>query len=69
MLNTNDLNIFVCAFQKRLGRTPNEYITEKISTGSYIDDIKYLFDIVSAEISYKNGCKYFDFDYFYNTKN
>lgn len=67
-MNNNELETFVIAFKNKLGRTPNEYIIEKINTGSQIDDIRYLFDVVSAQISYKNECKYFDFDYFYNMK-
>ena len=62
--NTNP-QFFITAFQKRLGRTPNEYINEKLKTGSDFDAIKYLFNIVAAEISNQNNCKFFDFDYFY----
>lgn len=62
--NTNP-QFFIIAFQKRLGRTPNEYINEKLKTGSNFDAIKYLFNIVAAEISNQNNCKFFDFDYFY----
>lgn len=63
----NNPNSFVEAFKKRLGRTPKEYINEKIKSGSQIDAIKYLFDVVAAEISNQNNCKFFDFDYFYNS--
>ena len=55
------------AFKKRLGRTPNDYINEKIKTGSQLDAVKYLFNIVAAEISNQNNCKFFDFDYFYKS--
>lgn len=64
--NTNP-QFFITAFQKRLGRTPNEYINEKLKTGSDFDAIKYLFNIVAAEISNQNNCKFFDFDYFYKS--
>lgn len=57
-------SFFVDAFKRRLGRTPNEYITEKLRSGSQLDDIKYLFNIMAAEISTRNNCKFFDFDYF-----
>ena len=67
-LNTNP-EFFIRVFQNRLHRTPNEYIEEKIKTGSKIDDIRYLFNVVAAEISLQNSCKYFDFDYFYNRSN
>lgn len=60
------LSLFVKAFQKRLHRTPNKYIDEKLATGSKIDDVKYLFNVIAAEISLQNRCVYFDFDCFYN---
>ena len=62
----NDVEFFVKVFQNRLHRTPNEYIDEKLATGSKLDAVKYLFDIQAAAISLQNNCKYFDFDYFYN---
>ena len=65
----NGVDFFVKAFQNRLHRTPYEYIDEKIATGSKIDDIRYLFNVVSAEISLQNSCEYFDFDYFYSRRN
>lgn len=63
------LSLFVKAFQNRLHRTPNEYIDEKLATGSKLDAVKYLFDIQAAAISQSNNCGYFDFDYFYNRSN
>lgn len=48
-----------------MGYTPNEYINKKLKTGSQLDAVKYLFNIVAAEISNQNNCKFFDFDYFY----
>ena len=62
-----DIKIFIMAFERRLGRNPFEYINEKIKNGSQINDIKYLFDVISAEISIQNKCKSIDFDYFYKT--
>lgn len=62
---TKQLSLFNSAFQKRLKRTPIEYINKKLNTGSQIDDVKYLFNIISAEISRQNNCEFFDFDYFY----
>lgn len=64
-----NLSLFVKAFQNRLHRTPDEYIDEKLSTGSKLDAVKYLFDIQAAAISQSNNCGYFDFDYFYNRSN
>ncbi len=63
--NAHGIDNFVTAFEKRLGRTPCEYIEEKIGTGSNINDIKYLFDIMAAQISNMNDCEFFDFDFFY----
>ena len=65
-LNTNP-QFFIEAFKRRLGRSPNEYINEKLKTGSRFEDVKYLFNVVSAEISNQNNCKFFDFDYFYKS--
>ena len=65
-LNTNP-QFFIEAFRRRLGRTPNEYINEKLKTGSRFEDVKYLFNVVSAEISNQNNCQFFDFDYFYKS--
>lgn len=64
--NTNP-QFFITVFKKRLNRTPNEYINEKLKTGSDFEAVKYLFNIVAAEISTQNNCKFFDFDYFYKS--
>ena len=61
----SNLHFFINAFKKRLGRTPNEYINEKLKNGSRFEDVEYLFNIVAAEISNQNNCKFFEFDYFY----
>ena len=66
LINSNP-RFFMDAFKKRIGRTPNDYINEKIKTGSQLDAVKYLFNIVAAEISNRNNCKFFDFDYFYKS--
>lgn len=58
------LESFVKAFEERLGRTPDEYISEKLQAGSQVDDVKYLFNIIACEISQRIGCKFYDFDYF-----
>lgn len=64
--NTNP-QFFITVFKKRLNRTPNEYINEKLKTGSDFEAVKYLFNIVAAEISTQNNCKFFDFNYFYKS--
>ena len=61
----NDPEFFINAFQKRLGRTPAEFISGKIETGSSMGAIEHYFNILSAEVSRQNNCKFFEFDYFY----
>lgn len=56
MPTKSSINIFIDAFKNRLGRTPYEYIYKKIDAGSQIDDIRYLFNIIAAEISQKKQC-------------
>lgn len=52
------------AFEKRIGRKPSEYILSKLES-SKVEDIRYLFDIVSAEIARANNCICLGFDYYY----
>ena len=66
VLNTS-VQFFTGAFQKRLGCTPDQYIAKKLDTGSRVDDIRYLYNIIAAEIAHRNNCKFFEFDYFYRT--
>ena len=56
---------FEMAFEKRLGRLPVDYIAEKIANGSDESSIRYLFDILSAEIGSQNRCKSLGFDHYY----
>ncbi len=57
--------VFETAFEKKLGQTPVEYLTNKIQGGSSLSSIEYLFDIVSAEIAMKNNCVCKGFAYYY----
>ena len=57
--------VFETAFEKKLGQTPVEYLTNKIQGGSSRSSIEYLFDIVSAEIATKNNCVCKGFAYYY----
>ena len=68
LFETTDLQIFVSAFKEGVGKTPKEFIMRKIETGSKIEYIKYLFEVVSGEISLKNNCEKFDFECFYTTE-
>lgn len=38
--------VFETAFQKKMGRTPVDYLVSKIQSGSTISSIAYLFDIL-----------------------
>ncbi len=51
-----DPKIFTAAFTERLGQDPVTYLISKLKSGSDIDSIHYLFDIISAEIERKNNC-------------
>ena len=64
VLNTS-VQFFTGAFQNRLGCTPDQYIAKKLDTGSRVDDIKYLYNMIASEIAHRNNCKCFEFDYFY----
>ena len=57
--------VFETAFEKWLGKSPTEYLVEKIQSGSDLTSIEYLFDIVSAEIARKNYCVCKGFAYYY----
>lgn len=59
------VQFFTHAFQKRLGCTPDQYIAKKLDTGSRVDDIKYLYNMIAAEIAHRNNYKFFEFEYFY----
>ena len=61
----NKNTAFEDAFEKKLGRNPISYITEKLENQSDIHAIRYTFDILSAEIERKNHCKSPGFDYYY----
>ena len=62
---SKDPKVFETAFEKWLGKSPTEYLVEKIQSGSDLASIEYLFDIVSAEIARKNYCVCKGFAYYY----
>ena len=62
---SKDPKVFETAFQKRLGKSPVDYLVEKIQSGSDLSSIEYLFDILSAEIGNKNHCVCREFAYYH----
>ena len=61
----NELDFFINAFREKVGKTPKEFIQNKLKAGSEIDAIYRLFDIISHSISLENNCKTFDLNTFY----
>lgn len=57
---------FERAFLNRLNQTPQDWLIAKIAAGSRIEDIKYLFEISSAEIARQNNCVPQPFDRYYS---
>lgn len=62
----NDTASFEAAFLKRMGQCPTNYVANKLASGSDLDSVRYLFDIISAELETKHKCKSPGFDFYYN---
>ena len=62
---THNVKTFDFAFQQRMGQDPTSYVACKLKSGSDLGAIRYLFDIVAAEIELKSKCKSPGFDYYY----
>lgn len=58
--------VFEKVFTDRVGRDPVTYILDKIASGTDTNSIRYIFDIMSAEIEIRNHCKSPGFDHYYN---
>ena len=56
---------FEAAFIKHIGQDPASYICNKINGGSDIGAIRYLFEIIEAEVEKKSNCKSPGFDFYY----
>ena len=56
-LKSTSSDYFINAVQRRLGCTPTEYIDKKLKAGSQLDAVKYLFDVIAAEVAQHNNCK------------
>lgn len=64
----DDTKQFETLFEDRLGQTPIEWIKSKVSAGSKIEDIKYLYEITVAAIAQKNWCNPVPFEHYFSVK-
>ena len=62
---SNQSTPFESAFTNHIGQDPTSYISNKISGGSDIGAIRYLFEIIEAEVEKKSKCKSPGFDFYY----
>ena len=56
---------FDSAFTSRIGQDPASYICSKMDSGSDFGAIRYLFEVIEAEIEKKSKCKSPGFDFYY----
>ena len=63
--DTNQKTSFDIAFTDRLGQGPVSYIRSKLDGGSDLESIRYLFEIMEAEIERKSNTKSPGFDFYY----
>lgn len=56
---------FETAFINRVGQDPTSYVASKLTSGSDLSAIRYLFDIIAAEVEVKSKCKSPGFDFYY----
>ena len=56
---------FEIAFIGQVGQDPVSYIKSKLSSGSDLGAIRYLFEIIEAEVEKKSKCKSPGFDFYY----
>ena len=56
---------FESAFKNRMGQDPTSYVAGKLASGSDLGAIRYLFDIIAAEVELKSKCKSPGFDFYY----
>jgi len=62
---SNNAMTFENAFKNRIGQDPTAYVASKLASGSDLGAIRYLFDIIAAEIELKSKCKSPGFDFYY----
>ena len=65
MSSSSDRQKFESAFAKRLGKTPPEFVQQKLHSGSKVEDIRYQYEIMAVEIARQNGCRKQDFSLYY----
>ena len=63
--NPNIQVTFESAIKNRIGQDPTAYVASKLASGSDLDAIRYLFDIIAAEVEMKSKCKSPGFDFYY----
>ena len=63
--DTNKLTSFDIAFIDWIGQGPVSYIRSKVDGGSDLESIRYLFEIMEAEIERKSNTKSPGFDFYY----
>lgn len=47
MSSSSDRQKFEAAFAKRLGKTPPEFVQQKLHSGSKVEDIRYQYEIIT----------------------
>lgn len=62
---SNDTMTFDVVFKNRIGQEPTTYVAGKLASGSDLGAIRYLFDIIAAEVELKSKCKSPGFDFYY----
>ena len=62
---TNNNLPFDNAFKNRMGQDPTSYVASKLASGSDLGAVRYLFDIIAAEVELKSKCKSPGFDFYY----
>ena len=65
MSGSSERQKFEAAFAKRLGKTPAEFVQQKLHSGSKVEDIRYQYEIMAVEIARQNGCRKQDFSLYY----
>lgn len=63
--DTDDTMTFETAFKNRVGQDPTSYVASKLASGSDLGAIRYLFDVIAAEVEIKSKRKSPGFDFYY----